>query len=272
MPTISAARSRPVQPAPAFEQAASGQTGRSAIRGSRSRSSPSVASSSSSQSRVVRSSRPLVDAIQRLVSASAAEIVGEGDEPGRAAEGLGLRLGEPGELRRPERGVEERAGARVHRLGVEPAREPLGRGGAARVAPAEDRRERVPVRVDRDEAVREARGRVRLLVPEHAADGRCDLGGIGRLRTLPAAARRPALRARRSAGPAPTRMPMSSASTLIPPARRCPRPATFARGRRSGRSARAGPRRAAARSSPGGRAADRARRVPPRFAPRAARA
>ena len=76
---------------------------------------------------------------------AAAEIVGEGDEPGRAAEGLGLRLGEPGELGGPERGVEERARACVNRLGVESPREPLGRAGAAGVAPAEDRRERVPV-------------------------------------------------------------------------------------------------------------------------------
>ncbi len=65
---MSAARSRVVQPAPAFEQAASLQSGKSAIAGNRARSRPSVASNSSSQPRVVRSSRPLVEAIERLVS------------------------------------------------------------------------------------------------------------------------------------------------------------------------------------------------------------
>ena len=57
----------------------------------------------------------------------AAQVVGERDEPLRAAEDLGLVLGEPGELRRPERRVEERAGSCVHRVGVELPREPLRR-------------------------------------------------------------------------------------------------------------------------------------------------
>ncbi len=65
---MSAARSLVVQPVPAFEQAASLQSGTSAICGSRLRSTPTAASSSSSQSCVVRSSSPLVDASERLVS------------------------------------------------------------------------------------------------------------------------------------------------------------------------------------------------------------
>ena len=77
--------------------------------------------------------------------------------------------------------MEERSGACVNRVGVEPSREPLGRAGAARVAPAEDRRQRVPVGVDGDETVREARGRVRQLVAEHAADGRGDLRRVVRV-------------------------------------------------------------------------------------------
>ncbi|HZC76022.1 MAG TPA: nucleotidyltransferase domain-containing protein, partial [Gaiellaceae bacterium] len=52
------------------------------------------------------------------------------------------------------------------------------RAGAARVAPAQDRRERVPVLVDGDEAVREARGRVRLVISQDASDSGRYLAGI----------------------------------------------------------------------------------------------
>ena len=129
---MSAARSRVVQPAPAFEHAASGQSGTSAIRGSRSRSRPSVrAAPRPSPGREVEQAARRCHPEARL--GLAAQVVGEGDEPRRATEDLGLRLGEPRELRRPEGGMEERAGARVNRLGVEPLREPLG-GSALRVS------------------------------------------------------------------------------------------------------------------------------------------
>jgi len=66
---MSAARSGPTQPAPRFEQTASSQTGWSTIRGSRPASRPSASSSSPSQSFVVRSRRPVAEAIETLVSA-----------------------------------------------------------------------------------------------------------------------------------------------------------------------------------------------------------
>ena len=118
--------------------------------------------------------------------------------------------------------MEEGACPRVDGLGVEPPREPVRLVGAARVAPAEDRRERVPVPVDGDEAVGEARGRVRLLVPEHAPDGCCDLGGIVGLVLSPAAARRPPSPRSSNCWARTEEEPMSSASTLIPAGRRRP--------------------------------------------------
>ncbi len=115
----------------------------------------------------------------------AAQVVGEGDEPLGAPEDLGLVLGQPGELRRPERGMEERARACVHLICVELQCERLRGAGAARVAPAEDRRERIPVRVDGDEAVREARGRIRNVSVENTPDRGDDIVRIRALVRLP---------------------------------------------------------------------------------------
>jgi len=117
---------------------------------------------------------------------NAEQVVGEGDEPPGAAEDLRLGLREPGELRGPEGRVEECARARVHLRWIEALGQPLCGVCAARVAPAEDRRERVPVFVDGDEAVREARCRVRLRVAEDAPDGGGDLVGLCALVPLPA--------------------------------------------------------------------------------------
>src|SRR6185369_5593844 len=95
-----------------------------------------------------------------------------------AVEGRRLGLREPRELGGPEGGVEERAGARMNRLRIELAREALGGVCAACVAPAENRRERVPLSVDGEEAVREARNRLRLFVAKHTPHGPCHLGRI----------------------------------------------------------------------------------------------
>jgi len=80
--------------------------------------------------------------------------------------------------------VQVAAGARVDGVAVEPAPEPLGGVRAARVAPAEDRRQRLPVPVDGDEAVREAGRRVGLLAAEDTLDELLHLRGVGRLVAL----------------------------------------------------------------------------------------
>ena len=245
---MSAARVRVMQPAPALEHAASGQSGTSVIRGRRSSSTPRMASSSSSHSCVARSSRPLVDAIPRLVSSFPAQIVGEGHEPAPP----GGRSRAPSRRATRASPARRRGGGRrpcAHgRLGVEPLREPFRRVGATRVAPAEDRRERVPALVDGDEAVREARGRVRLLVPEHAPDGCRDLGWIvGLVLLLPQlAGRLAALVELLGAHRGGADVECEHAHSLQE--RESLRRARSARGRRSVRSARAAPCRAGARS------------------------
>jgi len=111
------------------------------------------------------------------------EVVAEGDEARGPAEDLRLGLGEPGELRRPEGGVQRRPrpGVDGGRVGHPPA-EPLRRAGRAGVAPPEHRRERPARLVERDEAVPEARGadRVDVLVPpaDDLPDEPDDLVGV----------------------------------------------------------------------------------------------
>ncbi len=197
---------------------------------------------------------------------AAAEIVGERDEAGGPAEEVGLGLREPGELRGPERRVEVRAGARVHLAGVEAAAQRLGRAGAARVAPAEDRRQRLPAAVDRDEAVREARRRVRLGAAEDRPDERGHLGGVGRVvALLPELAGRlgalvEALRAYRRGADVEGETVMRARPAAGPSAR--------ARGRRAAGRGRA----RACRARAGGPRAGSRPPAPRRSAPRAGRA
>ena len=73
-----------------------------------------------------------------------------------------MLLREPDELRRPVARVDVAAGARVYGPGVDRARQPLGRVGRARVAPAEHGRQRLAVAADRNEAVAEAGGAARV--------------------------------------------------------------------------------------------------------------
>jgi hypothetical protein len=69
----------------------------------------------------------------------------------------------------------------VNPLGVQLLPEPLGSARAARVAPAENRRQRVPLAVDGDEAVSETRDRVRDVPVQDTVDGGED---VVRIRTL----------------------------------------------------------------------------------------
>src|SRR5205823_348701 len=78
------------------------------------------------------------------------EVVAEGDEPRRAAEDVRVRLGEPRELRRPEARVDVCAGASLDGARVDAPAKPLGGAGAARVTPAEYRRQRLAVGAERE--------------------------------------------------------------------------------------------------------------------------
>ena len=244
---MSAARSRVTQPAPALEHAASGQSGTSVIRGRRS----SLDAEDVEQLRVPLLRREVEQAARgRHPEARLgfpAQVVGEGDEARRPAEDLGLRLGEPGELGRPEGRVEEGAGPRVDGLGSSLRASRLA-ASVLRVS----RQPRIGVSafqflVDGDEAVREARGRVRLLVPEHAPDGCRDLGWIvGLVLLLPQLAVRLAalvelLSPHRGGADVECEHAHSAGARAL-------RRARSARGRRSVRSARVAPCRAGARS------------------------
>ncbi len=118
------------------------------------------------------------------------EVVGHRNEPRRGSECLRLGLGEPEQLRRPERGMEVLAGPRVHGSAVGAFREPSGRARGADVAPAEHRRQRPPGGVEREQAVPERRhaDRVDGLVPtrDDLADEADDLVRIvAAVRRLP---------------------------------------------------------------------------------------
>ena len=85
------------------------------------------------------------------------EIFRERHEARRRAKDAGLLLCEPSELRGPVARVDLRAGSGVHRLRVDTSQQPVGRVGGPCVAPAEHGRQRTAVRVERNEAVPEAR-------------------------------------------------------------------------------------------------------------------
>jgi len=98
------------------------------------------------------------------------QVVAERDEAVGGSEHGRLFLREPGELRRPVARVDHTTRSRMHGLVVDTTKQPVGRVGGTRIAPGENRRQRPPMAVERQEAVAEAR----------CAD-RVDLAGASRL-------------------------------------------------------------------------------------------
>jgi len=244
---MSAARSRVVQPAPAFEQAASGQSCTSSISGSRSRSTPSVASSSSSQASVVRSSNPLVDAIPRLVRGSPRMQSAKETNLAAVWKISGSVWASQASFAGQNEGC-RKAPVRAWTASASSRRASHSAAPALRVS----RQPRIGV-----SAFQSSSTATRLCAKHEVASGSSSestrwtaaatsLGSsasYSSCRTSPAGSPRLSKRWARTEDE-----PTSSASTLTSAATRAPRRARPARGRRSGRSARGGPRRAGARS------------------------